>query len=154
MGIEHDADEKLPGKSFVQLLRGEEGYKSNDKICIFDEYGPVRMIRTKEWKYVHRYPRGPHELYNLVEDPGENFNMVGYPDLENVRIQLRNEMNKWFCKYVDPEMDGLREPVTGSGQICKAGIKSKGRIAFHQVRNIQTDPSGQVKAIKAQQEET
>ena len=28
------------------------------------------MIRTQEWKYVHRYPYGPHELYDLVNDPG------------------------------------------------------------------------------------
>ncbi len=38
---------------------------------VFDEYGLVRMIRTREWKYVHRYPYGPHELYDLTRDPDE-----------------------------------------------------------------------------------
>ena len=37
-------------------------------MIVFDEYGPVRMIRTGEWKYVHRYPKGPRELYDMVND--------------------------------------------------------------------------------------
>ena len=59
----------LPGRSFTELLKGEQR-DHRDEVVIFDEYGPVRMIRTKEWKYVHRYPYGKHELYHLVDDPG------------------------------------------------------------------------------------
>ena len=39
----------------------------SDPIVVFDEYGPVRMVRTSQWKYVHRYPDGPHELFDLVQ---------------------------------------------------------------------------------------
>ena len=50
---------------------------------IYDEYGPVRMIRTRAWKYVHRCPYGPHELYDLANDPEEKANpFYGFRMLE------------------------------------------------------------------------
>ena len=33
-------------------------------MVIYDEYGPVHVVRTQEWKYVYRHAHGPHELYN------------------------------------------------------------------------------------------
>ena len=62
LGIPLEPDANLPGHSFAGLLRGDPDYKPNETVYIYDEYGLVRMIRTKEWKYVHRYPKGPHEL--------------------------------------------------------------------------------------------
>ena len=44
---------------------------------VFDEYGPVRMIRNTEYKYIHRYPYGEHEFYDLKADPDENINLIG-----------------------------------------------------------------------------
>lgn len=64
LDMENPEADNLPGKSFASLLKGEEMKDEND-IIIFDEYGPARMIRTQEWKYVHCYPYGSHELYNL-----------------------------------------------------------------------------------------
>ena len=57
---------------------------------VYDEYGPVRMIRTKEWKYVHRYPYGKNELYDLKEDPQEENNLYGQERYEEVILDLRN----------------------------------------------------------------
>jgi arylsulfatase A-like enzyme len=34
------------------------------------------MIRTREWEYVHCYPYGPHELYDLKKDPHEMSNLA------------------------------------------------------------------------------
>ena len=68
----------LPGKSFASLLRGE-AFEPNEHLVVFDEYGPVRMIRSQDWKYVHRYPYGPHELYDLRNDPGETRNLIQEP---------------------------------------------------------------------------
>ena len=89
---------------------------------IFDEYGPVRMIRTKEWKYVHRYPYGKHELYYLVDDPGEEKNLYGLPEYKKLVTQLKGRMEKWFCTYSDPAIDGVRSAVNGSGQLCRPGV--------------------------------
>src|SRR5699024_8556715 len=60
VGLKDQEAEHLPGKSFAPLLQGKE-MESRDPVVVFDEYGPVRMIRDKEWKYVHRFPYGPHE---------------------------------------------------------------------------------------------
>ncbi|MGD2175564.1 MAG: sulfatase-like hydrolase/transferase, partial [Candidatus Brocadiaceae bacterium] len=75
LGMPALEDEWLPGRSFVPVWTGQTDEVRED-VVVFDEYGPVRMIRTREWKYVHRYPNGPHELYNLQEDPDERENLA------------------------------------------------------------------------------
>jgi len=119
----------LPGTSFYKLLIGEAAHE-RDHIVIFDEYGPVRMVRNKEWKYVHRYPYGPHELYHLAADPQERFNLIDDKQYDSVRQQMKNSLEKWFHTYVDAAVDGVREPVTGAGQVGLAGLKSEGKRAF------------------------
>lgn len=90
------------------------------EVVVFDEYGPVRMIRTDDWKYVHRYPYGPHELYHLAADPGERHNLAeeGRPELAD----LRERLDRWFATHVDPAVDGSRLPVSGSGQHSPASL--------------------------------
>ena len=82
LGLEMPTDPLRPGRSFQPALLGETD-DAQEEVVIFDEYGPVRMIRTQEWKYVHRYPYGPHELYDLVNDPDERKNLVD----ENRRVR-------------------------------------------------------------------
>ncbi len=98
----------LPGKSFLPVLHGERE-TLNDKVVIFDEYGPVRMIRTEEWKYVHRYPEGPHDLFHLTEDPDERTNLAEDQAHNKTKGELKAEMEAWFARYVTPEHDGLKE---------------------------------------------
>ena len=43
---------------------------------IFYEFENLRCIRTQRFKYVHRHPNGPHELYDLQADPDEFTNLV------------------------------------------------------------------------------
>ena len=96
----------------------------HEEIVIFDEYGPVRMIRSKEWKYIHRYPYGKHELYHLVEDPGEEHNLYGQPEYETKVLELRGKLEKWFLRYADPELDGTKQGVRGEGQMCRIGSRA------------------------------
>ncbi len=111
--------ENLPGVSFLRTLRGEAG---RDEVFIVDEYGPVRMLRTREWKYVHRYPYGPHALYDLVADPGETRNVVSDPENSARVVRMRRRLEEYFQTWADPRLDGSREGVTGSGQMCRAGL--------------------------------
>jgi arylsulfatase A-like enzyme len=80
--------EDLPGHSFAPLLKGE-GYSQVEDVVVYDEYGPVRMIRIGEWKYVHRYPFGPHELYQMENDPDEKLNLIDDETYESVVVKLR-----------------------------------------------------------------
>lgn len=118
LGIDHRHDPALPGRSFADLLAGTAAPADPDRerVVVYDEYGPVRMIRTREWKYVHRYPHGPHELYDLTADPDEDDNLAADPAHDTVRNDLAGRLDEWFAKYVDPAFDGARLPVTGNGQ--------------------------------------
>ena len=133
VGIPCENTESLPGRSFKSCISrnaAELTGTADDFVVVFDEYGPVRMIRTKEYKYVFRYPFGPDEFYDLIKDPEEEFNQFSNPFYKDIIVSMRNQLGVWFKKYVCYDVDGVRERVWGNGQVKKAGIHSKGEKAF------------------------
>ncbi len=135
-------DPTLPGKSFKHILEG--GHQASDEegmIVVFDEYGPVRMIRSERDKYVCRYPYGPDEYYDLENDPDEKNNLIEEPSAQERILKLRIHMEKWFEKYVDPSRDGRGETVTGNGQLDMAGS--------HRQRLRNYEPNGYDYFVKA-----
>lgn len=131
LGISYNGIENLPGNSFAPILKGVE-VEGRDNIVVFDEYGPVRMIRSKDWKYIHRYPRGPHELYDLNKDPDEENNLYQEMSRQYIVEEMKSRLDKWFMQYVDPNINGVLEPVCGMGQFNFAGIYNKGAKAYGQ----------------------
>jgi len=115
LGLPPVEDETLPGTSFVPVWTGQK-QQMRDEVVVYDEYGPVRMIRTRQWKYVHRYPYGPHELYELTNDPDERKNLVDDEARKPVVKEMRRRLARWFERYAVPGVDGVRCPVTGKGQ--------------------------------------
>ena len=128
VGLENPAAESLPGRSFAALLqRGTTEGREN--VVVYDEYGPVRMIRNREWKYIYRYPNGPHELYKLTDDPEEQDNLVDSSGHREKIAELKGELETWFSRYVEPEMDGVRQPVSGRGQYGRRAWRARdGRL--------------------------
>ena len=107
------SDLLLPGRSFAPALRGEAlGW--DDQVAIH-EYENTRAIQTPEWKLIRRHPDGPDELYDMVRDPGERVNLIGYPDHEAVIGGLDARLTAFFAKHADPRYD------LWSGGISKAG---------------------------------
>lgn len=133
LGLKDHTDNniKLPGKSFASLLKGESLKDSEKELVVFDEYGPTRMIRTNDFKYIHRYPDGPHELYDLINDPSEKRNLIDDPNKQEIVSDLRLKMKKWFIKYVNPEIDGAEIPVFGGGQAGLAGLWGDEKAKFN-----------------------
>ena len=129
VGFDNPEAEFLPGQSFAQLLRGE-GFAGQGHIVVFDEYGPVRMIRNREWKYIHRYPYGPHELYNLADDPEETTNLVDSEACLSIKAAMKAELDAWFLRFADPAKDGRLERVTGKGQLGLVGPDGQGQKNF------------------------
>jgi arylsulfatase A-like enzyme len=127
-----------PGRSFAPLLRGDAAPAAGD-VVVFDEYGPTRMIRTREWKYVHRYPDGPHELYDLAGDPGERRNRVDDVDSANTLVELRARLDRWFSRYVEPAQDGAVKPVNGCGQLARSdhGADDAGAFAAEPIAALE-----------------
>jgi choline-sulfatase len=128
-GIPYAPDGKMPGASFADILRGRDSGKSREEVVVFDEYGPVRMIRTRQWKYVARRMPGCDELYDLACDPGEEHNLIDDPAYRPRVAELRARLFDWFAKYSEPRLDGWVEDVRGHGQLdshsfSKGGLKS------------------------------
>ena len=86
-------------------------------VVVLDEYGPTRMIRTQSLKYVHRYQDGPHEFYDLANDPNETVNAINDPAFRSIIRHMRNQLQDWFERYTEPERDGAKQDVMGRGQI-------------------------------------
>ena len=132
-GVENPLQNQLPGHSFASnILSGND--EGDDNVVVYDEYGPVRMIRSREWKYVHRYPYGPHELYHLSEDPDETRNLVDLPEYANRVTEMRDKLRKWFAKYVKSERDAAYEAVNGFGQNGRTGLEANGECPWEPAR--------------------
>src|SRR5690625_2745902 len=110
-------EEGTPGRSFAPILLEGTERAGHERVVVFDEYGPVRMIRTRTHKYVHRTPHGPHELYDLTTDPGERHNLIGTPGSAALAAELASSMDSWFSQHSRPGADGRVLPVTGAGQV-------------------------------------
>jgi len=122
-GLDPAPFETGPGSSFAPLLHlpgegaaADQVARARDAVVVFDEYGPVRMIRTPDFKYVHRHPHGPHELYDLAADPGERANLMDDAVPHPALAGLRSRMAGWFARHGVPEFDGASLPVAGAGQ--------------------------------------
>jgi choline-sulfatase len=132
LGVVDPARHERPGRSFRALL--ENGASPIERhVVVYDEYGPVRMVRTREWKYVHRIPDGPHELYDLANDPGERTNRFGDPSTAAIASALRARLDEWFAEYVDPLQDAARLAVTGCGQLGRVTSNADAASAFADV---------------------
>ncbi len=95
LGLDNPLADELPGASFAPLLAGQ-AMPGRQSVVIHNEYGPVRMIRTRDWKYVHRTPFGPHELYHLADDPDERHNLIGRDDLQPRCRQLQDGLGAFL----------------------------------------------------------
>ncbi len=124
LGLPLPKGDNLPGISFLPLLL-DQSKQGRENVVIYDEYGPVRMIRSREWKYVHRYPDGPYELYDLVNDPDERQNLVADNSQKTRIVELKSMLDEWFTRYVNPALDGLlddgTDPPHHHGQVRRLG---------------------------------
>jgi choline-sulfatase len=121
LGLPLPEGRNLPGESVLPSWLGEED-AGRDNVVIYDEYGGTRMIRTQEWKYVHRYPDGPHELYDLVGDADERHNLAADPVQASRIAELKETLEQWFARYAEVERDGRLFAVSGKGQLRPVGL--------------------------------
>lgn len=128
LGLDMQVTSRLPGRSFLPALWG--GTLPGGDVVVFDEYGPVRMIRSQTHKLVVRYPYGYHEFYDLEKDPNEEHNLIDDPAYGELILTYRRKLEKWFNSYANPDIDGSREGVTGSGQLCSAGLYAQKLVKY------------------------
>lgn len=92
----------LPGRSYADVLRGKVIEWDN---TVFFEFENTRSIRTDQWRYIHRFPDGPNELYQLHKDPGERTNLIADSAHGAMQKQLHRRLEEFFDRYADPKYD-------------------------------------------------
>lgn len=110
---------KSPGTDYSNLLKpiakASNDFASANKVAdktsndsreaVFYEFENLRCIRTTSHKYVHRHPNGPHELYDLENDPEEFVNLAGDPDHKSTRKELKKRLDEFYAEYSLPKYD-------------------------------------------------
>ena len=106
--------EHYRGHSLVRLARGDRENWPDAVYAQISEAENARTVRTKEWKYCvcapvfdidEAYPKRyvEEKLYDLVNDPYENVNLVKDPAYAAVRAKMRERL-KTFMRYAhEPE---------------------------------------------------
>lgn len=100
-----EGDPQLPGRSLLPEIRGQA---MDDPEFVLSEWiqkqqwlSPCRMIRTRQWKYVH-YIGYPNELYDLESDPDEIVNLAGQARHEAIEKQLHGYLERHCEETGDP----------------------------------------------------
>ncbi|MHC4180754.1 MAG: sulfatase family protein [Planctomycetota bacterium] len=105
LGLEDEIPREppTPGRDYSAVLRGRPA--GDWENVIFYEYEDTRMVRTPDWKYTRRFPRGPDELYDLKHDPHERDNLAGRPEHAGVQRRLAGRLGAFFDRYAQPKYD-------------------------------------------------
>lgn len=93
----------MPGKSFIQLLKGDE---NNWRDRIFYEYyweydwpmtPTVFGIRTDKYKYIRYHGIWDrNELYDIENDPDEMYNIIENPELQDMVKEMAGQIFDWL----------------------------------------------------------
>jgi arylsulfatase A-like enzyme len=62
-------------------------------------------VRTERYKLVHYYQNDEWELFDLVEDPGDQVNLYGKAGYEELELDLKLRLNALRKRYKVPETD-------------------------------------------------
>jgi arylsulfatase len=73
------------------------------------DLGPIKSIRTREWKLVYYPGNAEGELYDLTQDPGELVNLWSHPDRADLKSELTTRILDWCIATED------RRPVINAG---------------------------------------
>ena len=92
----------LEMEEFKKVLEYSGGYEAIFETLLWREAeGRRKMVRTHQWKYVHDPMGDMDELYNLVEDPWEQENIIDDPKYKETVNVLRLKLLDWCIKTED-----------------------------------------------------
>ena len=76
---------------------------------VFYEFDYLRCIRTPEWKYIGRFPAGPHELNAQKTESAESRNLFGEKRHAKTQAEMQKRLAAFFMKNADPKYDLWRD---------------------------------------------
>jgi arylsulfatase A-like enzyme len=94
--------------SDLEALPEREGWRAiRHSLRWREAEGRRKMVRTREWKYVHDPMGDLDELYDLVDDPWELHNVAAGPAYRDVLAEMRMRLLDWSIETED----GLPVPL-------------------------------------------
>lgn len=84
------APSHLDGDSLLPLLEGRTTDWKDEAFCEYTGHAtntPSRMLRSGRWK-INVYHGEGHELFDIANEPGEQTNLAGRPELAAIERQL------------------------------------------------------------------
>ncbi|WP_260703663.1 sulfatase-like hydrolase/transferase [Edaphobacter flagellatus] len=121
-----------PGRSYLAHLRGQPStapMREDDTVIC--EYGNARMIRSRGYKLILRYPyQGvtfPNELYDLKADPRETISLYSQSQYAAITESLAAQLSQYFATYTTPQHDGLhldQQPLATPASPWLAALKT------------------------------
>lgn len=107
-GIDHKSEKPLDGTSIAKVLKGDE--KSIDRMLVIDTQrnqlpikGRNSCVMSTKWRLI-----GGKELYNTLDDPGQNKNIA--KDHPDVVAKMQAFYDSWWTS-VEPDIKYAHIPV-------------------------------------------
>lgn len=108
-GLAIPTNSKIDGKSIVPLLKGDT-LNERPLYWHYPHYGnqggrPVSILRKGDWKLIHFWEDGHHELYNLAHDIHEDTDLAKsqLKRSKDMSKQLLNWLKEVGAKYPTPD---------------------------------------------------
>lgn len=125
-GIPYTPHDKQPGVSLYSP-------NSQQEVIICDEYGIVRMIRTKEHKFIKNYKTSKEEFYDISKDIDETNDLIDNSEYQTIIKELREKLESWFTQYGSEQNSGIKCDVRGGGQfkLCHEDASFNTELKFY-----------------------
>ena len=140
---------EMGGKSMMPLVRGGEDVRH-----AFIEAGNplkskeppkepnVRAIRTSKWKFIHNYWDDSEELYNVLNDPDENNNLIkeNKEVARDLKVKLDRELGSKPKAIIIAAGKSTRlKPLTDNLPKCLLPINDEGKTILGNTINVFND---------------
>ena len=110
-------DPERRGKSLLPAVGGEkfDGHEAvfGELTMLGKRVAPVRMVRTKRWKYNFYLGHG-EELYDMESDPWEMTNLATSAD----HAKIKAEMHARLIRFIEETNDPIftQQPTDNTGE--------------------------------------
>ncbi|WP_237716315.1 sulfatase [Catenovulum agarivorans] len=96
------------GQSLLPLITQTEKVEWRDEFFFEHMYQPKRFlippmagVRSEQWKYVDFYKHDHVQLYNLADDPDEQYNLADKAEYTQVKQQMAQKLAGYINQYED-----------------------------------------------------
>ena len=110
------APESYQGQSLVPLLNHDKNVTWRKEFFFEHMYQPKRVfipptvgIRTDRWKYVDFYKNDFQQLYDLKNDPNEQFNLANSAEHQSILQDLSKRTDAYIEKYENLRSEQVKQ---------------------------------------------